>query len=106
MSHHVILASARLKPGISEETMIKGSDTFHRDFVKHQKGVLRRQVLRAKDGSYADLVLFESRVAADKLMEAEMTSPVCAEFFSLMEAPDPSLPDMGLLRFELVKTYE
>jgi hypothetical protein len=105
-STYIVLAPARLKPGITEEMLLKASDRFEREFVKKQKGIVSRKLLRAKDGSYADLVTFESAAAAAKVMEAELTSPVCAEFFSIMAAPDPGLPDMGLLSFELVKAYE
>jgi hypothetical protein len=105
-STYIMLAPATLKPGVDEKTLIAASDAFDRDFVKKQKGVLRRQLLRTKHGGYADLVTFESKEAADKVIEAEMTSPDCAKLFSLMEMPDASVPDMGVLSFELIKTYE
>ena len=50
------------------------------------------------------LVFFESKEAADKVIEAEITSPECALFFSLLEM-DESQPDMGVLSFEQIKTY-
>lgn len=34
------------------------------------------------------------------------TSQECLELFKIMKAPDESLPDMGVLSFEHVKTYE
>lgn len=51
-------------------------------------------------------MFFESKAAADKVWENEMNSPDCAAFFSIMEMPDDSTADMGVLSFEPVKTYE
>jgi hypothetical protein len=103
---YVMLAPGQLKPGVSEAEMIAASDRFEANFVKKQKGVLRRHVLRAKSGGYADLVFFESKAAAERVLEAEMTSPDCAEFFSVFAPPDEGLPDMGVLSFEMLKIYE
>jgi hypothetical protein len=102
---YIMLAPARLKPGVDEATMISASDKFETDFVRKQAGIVRRHLLRGKDGDYADLVFFESKEAADRVIEAEMTSPDCALFFSLMEM-DESAPDIGVLAFEQIKSYD
>jgi hypothetical protein len=62
-------------------------------------------LVKAKHGGYADLVFFESKEDADRVAEIEATSPECFEFSKIMEAPDQSLPDMGVLSFEHIKTY-
>jgi hypothetical protein len=104
--HYACLAPIRLKPGITEADLIAASEKFERSFVKAQGGILSRKLLRGKNGAYAGLVVFESKEAADKVMEAEMSSPDCMSFFAIMDAPDESAPDLGVLSFELVKTYE
>jgi len=103
---YIQLAPIRLRPGIDEAALIEASEAFDRDFVRKQSGVIRRHLVRGKAGGYADLVFFESREAAEKVWEAEASSPECAAFFAIMEAPDPNLPDMGVLSFQLIKTYE
>jgi hypothetical protein len=102
---YVQLAPIRLKAGVDERTLLEASDAFQA-FVNKQKGVIRRLLLRAKGGGYADLVFFESREDAERVAEMEETSKECLEFFSIMEPPDPELPDMGVSSFEHVKTYE
>lgn len=99
------LAPITLGPGVSEADLLRASDAFEADFVRKQKGIVRRHLLRRKEGGYADLVFFESREAADKVLEAEMSSPECAAFFSIMAPPDQALPDMGVESFEVVKIY-
>ena len=103
---YVVLAPIQLKPGIDEKQLLAASDEFERDFVKKQRGITKRMLLRGKHGGYADLVFFESKEDADRVAKIEETSEECARLFGIMEPPDPNLPDMGVQSFEHVKTYE
>ena len=103
---YIQLAPIRLKDGINETTLLKASDEFERNFVSKQKGIVRRQLLRAKNGGYADLVFFESKADADRVAKAEATSVECMEFGKIMQMPDECLPDMGVLSFEHIRTYD
>jgi hypothetical protein len=103
---YIQLAPITLRPHVSEAELLAASDAFERNFVSKQKGIIRRQLLRSSRGGYADLVIFENKQAADKVLEAELASPECAAYFSLMETPDENLPDMGISSFEHIKTYE
>ena len=103
---HVILAPIQLKDGVSEKTLIEASDAFQASFANGQQGILKRLLLRASDGSYADLVFFASKEAADGVIEAELASEACADYFKIMQIPEDMPPDMGVLRFEHMKTYE
>jgi hypothetical protein len=104
-STYIQLVAIRLKDGVDEKTLLDASDAFQRGFVGKQKGIVRRLLLKGKDGGYADLVFFESKEAADQVARAEETSQECLEFFRIMEAPDEGVPDMGVLSFEHIKTY-
>lgn len=103
---YIQLAPIRLKQGNDEKTLLEASDAFERDFVKKQQGIIKRLLLRGKNGDYADLVFFESKTDADRVVEIEATSEVCLAYFKVMEAPDANLRDMGVLSFEPLKTYE
>ncbi len=102
---YVQIAPIQLKEGIDENTLLEASDTFQVNFVNKQTGIISRDLLKGKDGNYVDLVFFESKEDADRIAKIEETSPACFEFFTIMEAPDESLPDMGILSFEHIKTY-
>lgn len=105
-SMYIQLAPIQLREGIDEAKLLETSEAFHTNFVSKQKGILRRILVKAKHGGYADLVFFESKEAADRVAEAEATSEHCLALFQILQPPDPSLPDMGVLSFEHVKTYE
>lgn len=102
---YIQLAPGKMKAGISEEQALAASDRFDKEFVKQQTGIIKRIFLKANDGTYADLVFFESKEAADKVAKAEQAGhPACMAFFELWEM-DESKPDMGVLSFEEIKTY-
>jgi hypothetical protein len=105
-SMYVQLAPIQLKDGVDEKTLLEASDAFQVSFVGKQQGIMKRLLLKGTDGGYADLVFFASKDDADRVAPLEATSAECLEFFKIMEAPDESLRDMGVLSFEHVKTYE
>ena len=102
---YIQLAPGRLKAGIDDHTVVRASDEFDSQFVKQQKGIIKRILLKGKDGTYADLVFFESKAAADRVAVAEQAGhPACLAFFQLFEM-DETKPDMGILSFEGLKAY-
>jgi hypothetical protein len=103
---YVQLAPIRLKHGLDEKALLEASDAFQESFVSKQEGIMRRLLLRGKDGNYADLVFFRSKADAERVARIEETSEECLEFFAIMEVPDESRSDMGVLSFEHMKTYE
>ncbi len=80
-----VLAHITLKDGVSEETLLKGSDRFQSEFVSKQDGVLRRELVRKAEGKYIDIIQFKSQEHMNKVVELEQASEVCAEFFSIMQ---------------------
>jgi hypothetical protein len=103
---YVQLAPIELRDGVDESTLLAASDTFQANFVSRQPGITKRVLLRRKHGGYADLVFFASKDDAERVARLEETSQECRDFGRIMKAPDKSLPDMGVLSFEHVKTYE
>ncbi|MGH8869910.1 MAG: hypothetical protein ACRDYU_18175 [Actinomycetes bacterium] len=97
---HIAVAPFTLKPGITQEALLRRSDDFEEKFVQKQDGILKRILVQDAEGSYADIVFFEDQEAIDRVVEAEQNSEVCAAFFSIME-------DDGSHRvYEALKTYE
>ena len=98
---HIAFAPIKLKAGVSEEEFLKASEDFEANFVKQQKGILKRILVRENDGSYVDIVFFEDMDTIRRVVEAEKNSAVCREFFKIIEE------DSGEHRvYEVLKTYE
>lgn len=97
---YIALAPFTLKPGVSEETLLKTSDAFESTFVQSQDGIQRRVLIRAADGGYADLVFFSDQEAMERVLEAEQNNDACTAFFSIMD--DDGTPRV----FKVLKSYE
>ncbi|WP_368187083.1 hypothetical protein [Aestuariibius sp. HNIBRBA575] len=88
MSPVTVLAPIKLAEGKTEADLIAASAAFQRDFVAHEPGVLRRELVRKPDGSYLDIIQFRSHNDYVDVVKKEMESPVCAMFFSVMDLSD------------------
>ena len=97
---HIALAPFRLKEGVSEDDLVTASDEFEQQFVRRQKGVLKRILAKDGTGGYADIAFFTDAAAIDRVIEAEQSSEVCAAFFAIMA--DDGTPTV----YEMLKTYE
>ena len=103
---YIQLAQIQLREGVDERALLAASEAFQAGFVNKQKGILKRILLRGVHGSYADLVFFTSKEDAERVAEAEAASEACREIFKIMQPLHPSAPDLGVLSFEPMKTYE
>ncbi len=99
------LAPFKLKDGITEQELVAASAALQRDFVAHQPGFVRRELLKGPDGQWADLVYWRSRADADRVVQAAAESPVCARYFTLMIGADHGDPGEGVTHFETVAAY-
>lgn len=88
MSPVTVLAPIKLAEGKTEADLLAASAVFQRDFVAHEAGVLRRELVRKPDGTYLDIVQFRSHDDYLDVVKKEMESPICATFFSVMDLSD------------------
>ncbi|MEP3278716.1 MAG: hypothetical protein ABJN26_25090 [Stappiaceae bacterium] len=88
MSPVTVLAPIKLAEGKTEADLLAASKTFQQDFVAHEPGVLRRELVRKPDGTYLDIVQFRSHEDYLDVVKKEMESPVCATFFAVMDLSD------------------
>ncbi|MEP4197993.1 MAG: hypothetical protein ABJL99_20395 [Aliishimia sp.] len=88
MSPVTVLAPIKLAEGKTEADLLTASQSFQQDFVAHEPGVLRRELVRKPDGTYLDIVQFRSHEDYLDVVKKEMESPICAQFFSVMDLSD------------------
>lgn len=88
MSAITIMAPIKLAPGKTEPDLLAASALFQSNFVAHETGILRRELVRAPDGTYIDLVQFRSEADFQDVLKKEMESPDCAAYFAVMDLTD------------------
>lgn len=85
MTPVTVLAPIKLAADRTEADLLAASRIFQDQFVAHQPGVLRRELVRKPDGTYLDIVQFRSHDDYLDVVKKEMESPVCAAFFAVMD---------------------
>lgn len=80
-----VLASIKLLSDKTETDLLIASDSFERDFVSKEAGIVRRELVRKGDNEYIDIVQFRSLKDMEQVMEKEKTSPACHDFFAVMD---------------------
>lgn len=99
-----VIAPIKLADGKTEADLLAASAIFQSDFVAHEPGVLRRELVRDPKGGYLDIVQFRSTEDVADIMKKEMESPVCHAFFAVMDMGDMEAePEMDL--YPVLATY-
>jgi hypothetical protein len=97
----VEVSQFRLAPGADERAFLAAAERSQWGFLGQQAGFVSRDLLRAEDGSWIDVVRFESAQAAKAAFEGFAGHPDARAFESML---DPSAVSMSQLvgRQELV----
>ena len=81
----IVLAPIKLAAGKTEDDLLVASNVFQKDFVDHEPGVLRRELIQISETEYMDIIQFKSEQDALQVMEKEQNSSVCHAFFAVMD---------------------
>jgi hypothetical protein len=98
-------APFRLAPGTEESALLEASEALQRDFLRHQPGFVRRELLRDADGHWVDLVVWTDHSSAMAAMSAAGSSAVCNAYFCLMAGGDDMDAGTGVLHLQRVRAY-
>lgn len=81
---HVMVASGRLKDGVTQEDLLAASDRFQREFAAQQSGVLRRVLVADPVGNCADIVFFADEDTIRRVSDAEQHNDAYHHFMSTL----------------------
>lgn len=84
MPNVIEYASFNLRAGVSTPDFLLASDRFNDLFLSAQHGYVSRKLL-AKDGMWADLVVWETMDDAVNALNAANNDAVAVEYVSLMD---------------------
>jgi hypothetical protein len=98
------LAQIKLANGKTEQDLRLASDAFQRDFLNGQGGFLSRDLVRRPDGTYLDIIHWESREKADAVFARAQASEAARLYFSVM-AFDAQSADSGVEHCAVVSSF-
>jgi hypothetical protein len=91
--------------GVDEATMLKASRAVQLEFLDKQDGFIRRELLKGPGDTWADLLYWESREAAERALRNAATSPACSRYFKLIAPTGDDDPGAWMLHLEQVEMY-
>lgn len=97
MHPFVELVTFRVRPGISPDQVTDAAEEVNR-FLLEQPGFLSRHLGATEDGTWYDILYWESGDHVAAAMEKVAASPHCALFFGLI---DPAHDSMALYPAQL-----
>jgi hypothetical protein len=92
MNHFVELVTFRARAGVTSEQVISAAEQVNL-FLKSQPGFLSRHLGVTDDGTWYDILYWESRDHVTAAMAKVESSPHCPVFFGLI---DPDHDSMAL----------
>ena len=101
----VEIATINLADGKTEVDLIEASTVFQNEFLNHQPGFIKRELLRRSNGEFVDIVHWRSQGDVDAVMKIIQTSPAVEAYFSVMEF-DPENPEEGVEHYSSIATYD
>jgi hypothetical protein len=96
----VEMAQFRLIRGSDEQGFLKEADAVQKNFLKKQSGFIDRELLKAEDGLWVDILHWSTMEEAQRASEAMLKDPACAEFIRKI---DPA--SISMLHVKQVRTY-
>jgi hypothetical protein len=99
-------ASFRLKNGVTDAELLAASDAMQAAFLQGQKGFIKRELVKAADEQWADVVYWASHADAEAAMPHAMGNAACLKYFDLLQGVDHAHPEVGVLHLNVMKTYE
>ena len=91
MNQIIEWAEFELKENITEENLLKVSQTLQTEFLDKQAGFMKRELLHKGGKKWVDLVHWESLEKANLAMENAIKSETCMNYFHLMLPLDQSI---------------
>lgn len=84
-AHGFEIGRFRLKPGTTESTLMRASGQMEANHLQRQEGFIDHQLIRLDDGLYLDVVVAQSRDAAERICGSWIGQPQCEAFLALIE---------------------
>ncbi|MDH4274105.1 MAG: hypothetical protein OEW08_03600 [Gammaproteobacteria bacterium] len=94
-----------VKDGINSEKLISAAQKVESGFLKHQKGYIKRALLKGKDSNWVDVVYWKTEKDADAAATVANQSPICFEFFSLMKDIDHAASS-AVQHYKVIRSWQ
>jgi hypothetical protein len=100
---HIEWVPFHVGAGVDDTDFINAADALTREFLSAQPGFVRRELLRAADGSWVDCVAWRAAADHHSAMERMSASPAALHFMSLLA--DPEAAGAAMQHFSIARAW-
>jgi len=104
-NHVIEFALFTLAEGVDESTLVAASDALQAEFLIRQKGFIQRDLVRAGDGKWADIIYWENRESVEQAMQTAPNNPAALRYFQLMANTGENDPSAANTLLSVAKSY-
>lgn len=90
MKHFIELVTFKTRAGVTPNQVLSASDDVNQ-FLKSQLGFVSRHLGQTEDGTWHDILFWESQDHVMAAMEKVASSSSCATFFGLIDSASDSM---------------
>ena len=91
--------------GITDQQLIAAADKVNSEFLASQPGFIKRELIKKNEAEYADIVYWRSQEDAISAGNKVSNSPVCGEYFQLMNMAASGSAGAGFSHYNILKTW-
>jgi heme-degrading monooxygenase HmoA len=96
----VEISQFQLAKGVDEQSFLNAANAVQENFLKKQSGFIDRELLRAENGQWVDILHWKTAADAQRAAKEAMNNPTAAEFFQKM---DPA--SVKMMHLEQMRIY-
>jgi hypothetical protein len=94
----VEVSQFRLGPSVGEQAFLEAAEESQSGFLGAQAGFVSRDLLRAEDGSWMDIVRFEDLEAAHAAFQGSSEHPAAKAFEETLDTSSVSMSHWSVAR--------
>ncbi|WP_448566300.1 antibiotic biosynthesis monooxygenase family protein [Thalassotalea ganghwensis] len=96
-------APFQLNEGVEEQQLIMAADNIQNDFLANQPGYIKRELLKASNDTWVDLIYWTDSAAAESAFQQAEHCNACGEYFALMKSDQKTV--LGFSHLTQVKAW-
>jgi len=104
-NHVIEFAPFTLAEGVDESTLTAASDALQAEFFSQQKGFIKRELVKAVNGQWADVVYWDSMESVEQAMQNAPDNPAALKYFQLMVNTEHNDPSTEIMLLSAVRSY-
>ncbi len=91
--------------GVADDALIAAAESVTTEFLSHQKGFLKRELVKKSETEYADILHWKTKADAVAASANIENCEPCGKYFSLMDMEASAKAGAGFSHYEILRKW-